>query len=60
MTPEQALQILDQATAQITTTRQNHIQISGAIQVLKQSILDAAMAKIPSVAAKKEENAKAK
>lgn len=38
MTPEQALQILDQATALLQVNRQDQIQIMEALRVLKAAI----------------------
>lgn len=38
LTPEQAINILDQATAQISASRQDHAVIQQAIQVLRESI----------------------
>jgi hypothetical protein len=38
MTPEQALDLLDQATAALTTNRASHAQIMEALKVLKDLI----------------------
>ena len=38
MTPEQAIQFLDQVTAQLTVNRQVHMQISQALQVIKSEL----------------------
>ncbi len=38
MTPEQALEILNQATAQIVTNRNTHEQLLKALEVLRQAI----------------------
>lgn len=38
MTPEQAINILDQATAQISASRQDHAVIQQAIQVLREML----------------------
>lgn len=38
MTPEQALQILSQATSQLNTSRAAHLQIMQALEVLQKLI----------------------
>lgn len=38
MTPEQAIQFIDQVTAQLTVNRQVHIQVIESIRVLKELV----------------------
>lgn len=40
MTPEQALQVLEQATSQLQATRVMHQQILQALQVLQKALQD--------------------
>lgn len=38
MTPEQALALLDNAASQVAATRETHVQIQQAVEVLRQAI----------------------
>jgi hypothetical protein len=47
MTPEQALQVLDQATASLNSSRAGHAQIAAALKVLA-DLVKAASVLVPS------------
>ena len=40
MTPEQALALLDQVSGQILCTREQHMQIQQAVNILKERIME--------------------